>query len=241
MPRKNKTKRRPKKTYHKKPKYTKRRNKVTRKRRKNTRIHKSNEYQDGGLLSAAAAAGLAAKTGAVAWVGKKAAEKLTVFGKGKIKKLLLWVVSSIETCLNEALQSYANPTTLKNIFNEIQKALKNNDIQKLNEIFNNPAHRSEIERFKKTDNINKEEIKKIFADCFKKKLYGDIKSKANELAMTPKTLKELVDLIMENFKGIQYPNQVSAEIPELTLDERYKDPTLSAQIPSGTSEFGPVY
>ena len=29
--------------------------------------------------------------------------------------------------------------------------------------------------------------------------------------------------------------------PELTLDERYKDPTLSEQTPSGSSEFGPVY
>jgi len=243
MARRNKTKRRPKKTYHKKPKYTKRRNKVTRKRRKNTRIHKSNEYQDGGLLSATTAVGLAAKTGAVAWLGKKAAEKLTSISKEKVKKILLWVVSSFEFCLNESLQSYANPMALKDIFNEIQEALKDNNIQTLNDIFNNPNYRREIEILKEAGDSNKDEIKKKFKDCFKKKLYGDIESKANELKTKPKKLKELIDAIMANFGKFQYPNQVSAGTSEFTTieDWRREDPTLSEQIPSGFKDGQAVY
>ena len=93
-------------------------NKVTKRRRKNNRNHKYKDNKDGGAL---AALGAAAKTGAAlagAHIARKASKKIAVFGKKKIKKLLSWIVSSIETCFNEALQSYTNPFANKSEIKE---------------------------------------------------------------------------------------------------------------------------
>jgi hypothetical protein len=238
MARKHKTVR----NYSKKTK----RKKDKKKNKTKHRVKKSiTIYQDGGFPitgSIAAGVGALAKTGIGAVVAKAAADKFRKFSKEQMHKFMKWLLDSSMKALEETLSSvnYPSPVVLKSMFNELKNALNAGNLMQLKGIYD--KYKSEIEKL--TDfNKLKPELLKTYKINLIKILKEDTKAKASELKLNYKSFRTFIDELVayiNKSKTLFHTSLPSIE-RQVINQQRYTDPSLTPDKPTGTSEFGREY
>ena len=237
MARKYKSKR----NYSKKTK----RKKYKKKNKTKHRVKKSiTKYQDGGFPitgSVAAGVGALAKTGIGAVVAKKAADKFKKFSKEQMNKFMKWLLDSSMKALEETLSSvnYSSPLALKSMFDELKNALITGNLMQLKGIYD--KYKSEIEKL--TDfNKLKSQLLKTYKNNLIRILKEDTKVKAGELKLNYKSFRTFIDELVEYINKSKTLFHTSSPLEHQVIDqERYTDPSLTPDKPTGISEFGPVY
>jgi hypothetical protein len=236
MARKNKTVR----NYSKKTK----RKKYRKKNKTKHRVKKSiTKYQDGGFPVTAGLAGLGtlAKTGVGTWAAKKVSDKFRKFSKEQMNKFMKWLLDSSMKALDETLSSvnYSNPIALKSMFDELKNALNTGNLKQLKKIYD--KYKSEIEKL--TDfNKLKPELLKTYKNNLIRILKEDTKAKASELKLNSKSFRTYIDELVEYINKSKTLFHTSPSIEHLVIEQqRYTDPSLTPNKPTGTSEFGPEY
>lgn len=209
------------------------------------RVKKSvTKYQDGGFpftSSVSAGVGALAKTGVGAWVAKKAADKFRKFSKEQMNKFMKWLLDSSMKALEETLGSvnYSSPTALKSMFSELKNALNTGNLMKLKGIYD--KYKSEIEKL--TDfNKLKPQLLQTYKNNLIRILKEDTKTKASELKLDNKLFKSLVNELSTYINKSKTLFHTSSPIEHQVIDhQRYTDPSLTPNKPTGTSEFGREY
>ena len=213
-------------------------------KRKNTkrRVKKSiNEYQDGGFPVAAGVAGLA-KTGIGAVVAKKVSDKFRKFSKEQMHKFMKWLLDSSMKALDETLSSvnYSSPEALESMFDELKSSF--NGVPnpfRLKGIYD--KYKSEIEKL--TDfNKLKSQLLKTYKNNLIRILKEDIKSKASELKLNYKSFRTFIDELAEYINKSKTLFHTSSSLERQGIDQqRYTDPSLTPDTPTGISKFGREY
>lgn len=236
MARKYKSKR----NYSKKTK----RKKYRKKNKTKHRVKKSvTKYQDGGFpITGSVAVGALAKTGAIGWAAKKVSDKFRKFSKEQMHKFMKWLLDSSMKALEETLGSvnYSSPLALKSMLDELKNALNTGNLKQLKEIYD--TYKSEIEKL--TDfNKLKLELLKTYINNLIRILKEDTKAKASELKLNYKSFRTYIDELVEYINKSKTLFHTSSPLEHQVIDQqRYTDPSLTPDKPTGTSELGiPLY
>ena len=102
-------------------------------------------------------------------------------------------------------------------------------------------YKSEIEKL--TDfNKLKSQLLKTYKNNLIRILKEDTKVKAGELKLNYKSFRTFIDELVEYINKSKTLFHTSSPLEHQVIDqERYTDPSLTPDKPTGISEFGPVY
>ena len=230
MARKHKTVR----NYSKKTK----RKKYKKKNKTKHRVKKSiTKYQDGGFPITGSIA-----TGIGAVVAKRVADKFRKFSKEQMHKFMKWLLDSSMKALDETLTfvNYSSPAALKSMFQELKNALNIGNFMQLKRIYE--KYKSEIEKLSDFNKLKPELLKTTYKNNLVRILKEDIKTKSSELKLNYKSFKSLVDELSTYINKSKTLFHTSPSLERQLLDQqRYTDPSLTPDKPTGTSKFGTVY
>jgi hypothetical protein len=125
------------------------------------------------------------------------------------------------------------------MFDELKNALNTGNLMQLKGIYD--KYKSEIEKL--TDfNKLKSQLLKTYKNNLIRILKEDTKAKASELKLNYKSFRTFIDELVEYINKSKTLFHTSSPLEHQVIDqERYTDPSLTPDKPTGTSEFGPVY